>query len=70
MKPYDELTRTGRLRRLRKLAEVALWEYGLSDARLTFQHYEGNVIFRVDVPGPAPARKVNDLNRSMMLSTA
>lgn len=60
MKPYNELTRVGRLRRLRKLAEVALWEYGLSDAKLTFQHYEGNVIFRVDVPGPAPARKAND----------
>ncbi len=56
MKPYAELTRLGRLRRLRKLAETALESYGLSGASLTFMHYEGNVIFRVDVPGPAPAQ--------------
>jgi Ser/Thr protein kinase RdoA (MazF antagonist) len=59
MKPYDELTRLGRLRRLRKLAQVALDAYGLPDARLTFLQYEGNVIFRVDGPGPAPARGWN-----------
>jgi len=53
MKPYNELTRLGQLRRMRKLAEIALAEYGLSGAKLTFQHYEGNVIFRVDVPGAA-----------------
>jgi len=52
MKDYNELTRSGQLRRMRKLAEIALNHYGLSGARLTFQHYEGNVIFRVDVPGP------------------
>ncbi len=52
MKPYEELTRLGRLRRLRKLAETALEEYGMADAILTFQHYGGNVIFRVDVPAP------------------
>ena len=55
MKPYQELTRSGRLRRLRKLAEIALKHYGLDDARLTFQHYEGNVIFRADDPGPDTA---------------
>lgn len=57
MKPYEKLTRLGRLRRLRQLAEVALEEYGLADARLTFTHYEGNAIFRTDVPGPVPSRK-------------
>jgi Ser/Thr protein kinase RdoA (MazF antagonist) len=51
MKNYDQLTRLGQLRRLRKLAETALEEYGLTGATLTFLHYEGNVIFRVDVPG-------------------
>lgn len=56
MKPYDELTRLGRLRRLRKLAKIALAEYGLSDAKLTFQHYQGNVIFRVDVPNTSPGQ--------------
>jgi Ser/Thr protein kinase RdoA (MazF antagonist) len=53
MKNYNELTRLGQLRRMRKLAEAALIEYGMSGARLTFQHYEGNVIFRVDIPGPS-----------------
>ncbi len=56
MKTFNELTRLGQLRRLRKLAEIALIEYRLSNANLTFQHYEGNVIFRVDVPGEAKAQ--------------
>jgi Ser/Thr protein kinase RdoA (MazF antagonist) len=54
MKPYNELTRLGRLRRLRQLAQVALDAYGLAGARLTFLQYEGNVIYRVDAPGPVP----------------
>jgi Ser/Thr protein kinase RdoA (MazF antagonist) len=33
------------------LAEVALQHYGMEGANLTFTHYEGNVIFRVDLPG-------------------
>ena len=60
MKPYQELTRLGRLRRLRQLAETALVEFGLANANLTFQHSEGNVIFRVDVPGPKPDINGND----------
>ncbi len=51
MKPFDALTRSGRLRRLRQLAQAALPDYGLATARLVFLHYEGNVIFRVDAPG-------------------
>lgn len=54
MKPYKELTRLGRLRRLRQLAQVALAAYGLTDGRLTFLHYEGNLIFRVDAADPNP----------------
>jgi Ser/Thr protein kinase RdoA (MazF antagonist) len=60
MKPYNELTRLGRLRRLRKLAGVALEEYGLTGANLTFTHSGGNVIFRVDAPGPVPDRIKHD----------
>jgi Ser/Thr protein kinase RdoA (MazF antagonist) len=60
MKPYNQLTRLGQLRRLRRLAEVALVKYGLTDAKLTFQHYEGNAIFRVDLPN-APATQVDDI---------
>jgi len=57
LKPYNELTRLGQLRRNRKLAEIALKEFGITDAKLTFQHYEGNVIFRVDVPGDSSDSK-------------
>ena len=56
VKPCGELTRLGRLRRLRQLARVALEAYGLAGSRLTFLHYEGNVIFRVDAPGQAPVK--------------
>jgi len=61
MKNYNELTRLGQLRRLRKLAEVSLDEYGLTGASLTFQHYEGNVIFRVDVAGSSLDGNENSL---------
>ena len=33
MKPYNELTRLGQLRRIRQLAEAALDAYGLNGAR-------------------------------------
>lgn len=52
MKPFKELSRLGRLRRLRKLARAALKEYGMETANLTFTHYGGNVIFRVDLQEP------------------
>lgn len=54
MKPYKELTRLGLLRRLRRVAALALDAYGLTGARLTFQQYSGNVIFRADAPKAAP----------------
>jgi Ser/Thr protein kinase RdoA (MazF antagonist) len=48
MKPYEQLTRLGRIRRLRRLAEKTLDSYQLAGAKLTFQHYEGNLVFRTD----------------------
>jgi Ser/Thr protein kinase RdoA (MazF antagonist) len=54
MKPYDELTRLGQLRRIRQLARAALAAYGLHGARLTFLRYFANVTYRVDLPGQAP----------------
>jgi hypothetical protein len=56
VKPYDELTRLGQLRRIRQLAEVALEAYGLRGACLTFVQYSANIVYRVDVPGPAGNR--------------
>lgn len=52
MKPYNKLTKLGRLRRLRQLARVALAAYGLNERHLTFLHYEGNLVYRVDTADP------------------
>ena len=49
MKPYLQLTRRGRLRRMHRLAEVALSEYGIPGSRLTFLQYTMNFIYRVDL---------------------
>ena len=53
MKPFRELSRRGRLYRLRKLAGAALAAYGLDGARLSFIQYGENTIYRIDVPGSA-----------------
>jgi Ser/Thr protein kinase RdoA (MazF antagonist) len=54
VKPFDELTRLGQLRRIRQLAVTALEAYGLNGARLTFLRYFANITYRVDVPDPNP----------------
>jgi Ser/Thr protein kinase RdoA (MazF antagonist) len=69
MKPYSELTRLGRLRRLRQLAWAALEVYDLDGARLTFIQYEGNVIYRVDVTDPGSkhgGKSLYDKNRYVL----
>jgi len=53
LKSFRELSRKGRLYRLRKLAESALSVYGLAGARLSFIQYAENIIYRVDMPGSA-----------------
>jgi Ser/Thr protein kinase RdoA (MazF antagonist) len=52
MKPYKELSRRGRLRRLREVAELALDTYGIKDAELKFLQYTQNGIYRVNLPVP------------------
>ena len=47
MKPFDELTRLGRIRRMRQLASAALTEYGVSNAQLHLVRQAGNTVFRV-----------------------
>lgn len=54
MKPFQKLTRRGRIQRYRQLARAALAAYGLQDANLTFIRDSGNVTFRVVPTGPAP----------------
>lgn len=51
MKPYRTLTRLGRLRRMRKLAEKALPIYQMESADLHFLRYFANITYRVDLPG-------------------
>jgi Ser/Thr protein kinase RdoA (MazF antagonist) len=63
VKPYEQLTDLGKLRRFRNLARLALDDYGLGDARLTFLHWAGNTLYRVTSPRPAPARPAGDLYR-------
>jgi hypothetical protein len=50
MKPFEELTERGQVRRLRRLAQAALRQYGLGDAQLSFVAYSENAVFRVETP--------------------
>lgn len=52
MKSFEELSHLGRIRRMRQLAQAALYDYGLSDARLKFLRQAGNTLFRVNVINP------------------
>lgn len=61
MKPYDELTHRGRMRRMRWLAESALAEYGLADAPLRLFIDNGNIIYRTEVPFAPPSQNQSDL---------
>ncbi len=47
MKPFEELTHRGRIRRMYGLARVALAAYGVSEARLQLVRQAGNTLFRV-----------------------
>jgi Ser/Thr protein kinase RdoA (MazF antagonist) len=61
MKPYEDLTYRGRLRRMRRLAGVALEAYGLADAQYSFVLQAGNTLYRVYDPRPVPALTANGL---------
>ena len=47
MKPFDELTDLGRMRRIRRLAQAALGVYGLSAVSFRLLRQAGNTLFRV-----------------------
>ena len=61
MKPFEELTYHGKLRRLRQVACAALDAYGLAEAQFKFITNTGNSIFRVYAPNPAPVKVAHDL---------
>lgn len=52
MKPYEELTRLGRVRRMRDLARAALEAYDLENPQIRFLRQAGNTLFRVIEPAP------------------
>ena len=55
MKPFNELTRLGRIRRMRQLATVALMSYGVDEARIHLVRQAGNTLFCVktsNLPSP------------------
>ncbi len=57
MKPFDQLTYQGQVRRLRGLGKRALEAFGMSDARMTLIAHAENATFRIDAPqvtSPAP----------------
>jgi Ser/Thr protein kinase RdoA (MazF antagonist) len=53
MKPYDDLTRLGRIRRMRQVACTALEHYGIHAAHFHLLRQAGNTLFRV-VTGDLP----------------
>ena len=58
MKPYETLTRLGRIRRMRQVAATALEQYEVGDAYFQFLRQAGNTLFRVrtdSLPGVAEA---------------
>jgi Ser/Thr protein kinase RdoA (MazF antagonist) len=57
MKPFEELSYRGKIRRMRQLAQSALNTYGLSDARLKFLRQAGNTLFRVYEASPTHVSK-------------
>lgn len=61
MKPFDELTYLGRMRRMRRLAKVALAAFGIAQARFKLLRQAGNTLFRVYTSERPPAESGREL---------
>jgi len=61
VKPFEELTYLGQIRKLRQVARAALDAYGLNHARLKFITRSENTTFRVDAPSSAPVKAADEL---------
>ena len=61
MKPFDQLTRLGRIRRMRQLAAAALPRYGIAQARFHLIRQAGNTLFRVKTSNLPGSTAPNDL---------
>lgn len=57
MKPFDQLTFLGRMRRMRRLAHSALAAYDLNDPQLRFLRHAGNTLFQVNETNPCMTPK-------------
>jgi Ser/Thr protein kinase RdoA (MazF antagonist) len=53
MQPFEDLTRGGQIRRMRRLAEVALSAYDLGEVRLMPLQHFFNTTFRIDTCSPS-----------------
>jgi Ser/Thr protein kinase RdoA (MazF antagonist) len=61
MKPFQELTYLGRVRRMRRLAQAALEAYGIADARFELLRQAGNTLYRVHTPDLPVAKTAEEL---------
>lgn len=59
--PYYELSYRGRIRRMRRLAEVALAAYGITEPRFQLLRQAGNTLFRVYTPHLSPGETAGEL---------
>jgi Ser/Thr protein kinase RdoA (MazF antagonist) len=61
MKPYEKLTRLGRMRRMRQVASTALDEYGIQEAEYQLLRQAGNTLFRVRTDSLRAIAEAGDL---------
>jgi Ser/Thr protein kinase RdoA (MazF antagonist) len=66
MKDYQNLTRKGRLQRLHKLADAALFAFGVEDAAIKFIRDAGNTTYRVHAKSTSIPGKWRDDDRYSM----
>jgi len=59
MKPFEELTHQGQIRRMRRLVQCALNAYDLADIRFKFLRQAGNTLFQVNEANPTLITKAN-----------
>jgi Ser/Thr protein kinase RdoA (MazF antagonist) len=59
VKPFEQLTERGQVRRLRRLGQAALPQYGLGDVKLSFIAYSENAVFRLEAPHGRYALRVH-----------
>jgi len=63
VKTFEDLTRLGRIRRMRRLAQAALEDYDLAETRVHFLRQAGNTVFRIVETGPARDPRARDAGK-------